>query len=258
MAPWIRLLTAGVHGQPRGDIRAMLISPALSAALGRSLTQARAVADGSLLKAWPVHGSPYRASLAGDINWAYGWVPERLWEAAIAAFESVPPEERAVAVRAAVTRVAWELGLRNELTVAVARTRRSGEEVLAGAEPGAYKKWVSREDDLVCEWCRLLASQPAIPVGQEFSYGSSASWSRQPPRVYMDLLSCPAHPRCRCKLILVRAPGVTLTHPSSAGESWRFMSAESVRAIPEARYQALREFYSAAVHELGKVSEAEL
>jgi hypothetical protein len=251
MASWIRLLTAEVRKQPTGDIHAILNSQELSAALGSSLGRARSVAEDSLAKVWPDSGSQYRASLEGDISRAYGQVPDQLWGTAISAFGSVPPERRAAAVSAAVVRTAWDLGLRNGLTVAVARTRRAGEEVLSRAGPGQKKIWITRDDSRVCAWCRLLASLPAIPVDQEFSYGQLAG-ARKPPKVYHDLLCPPAHPRCRCRLRLVRADWVRLTYPAPEPDFPVFMTAGQVRDIPGERYYALREFQAAALRELGQ------
>jgi hypothetical protein len=253
MALWIRLLAAEVRRRPGSDIHTILTSQELSSALGGSLRQARSAAEQGLARAWPESGSLYRRSLAGDIAWAYGWAPEQLWNAAISAFGSVPPEQRAAAVSAAAVRTAWDLGLRNELTVAVARTRRAGERVLDRSQPGQKKIWITRDDSKVCFWCRYLSQQPAIPVDQEFSF-SGLSSAQRPPKIYYDLLCPPAHPRCRCRLRLVRADWVRLTYPVPSEQPPLFMSASQVRDIPGARYYALHQFHAAAARELGRVT----
>jgi hypothetical protein len=246
---WVAMVARLVRADPGADIYAILASQAVSGELTRRLGQAQARAEAALNKAWPVAVSPYRARLVSDIRRAYEMAPGKLREEAVRAFQAAPPERRADAVSRKAAVEGWHLGLRNELTVAVAQTRREGEDVLARAESWQYKEWVTRRDPKVCEWCRLLASLGAIPVDQEFSYGTVTGW-RQPPRVYLNLLSPPAHPRCRCRIMLVRAGGVRLVNP--VPEQYLFMSAGLVRAVPEARYQALYDFHSAALRELGQ------
>jgi hypothetical protein len=248
---WIALVLRMVRGHPGADIYAILASPAMTAELERRLGQARALAEARLQRAWPASVSPYRARLADDIERAYEMAPGKFREEAIRAFLSTAPALRADVMSRELVAAAWQLGLRNELTVAVAQTRRAGEDVLARAEPGQDKTWVTRRDARVCVWCRFLASLGAIPVDEEFSYSSSVSTQR-PPRVYLNLMCPPAHPLCRCRIVLSRAGGAEPVASAPGAEYPLFMPASLVRALPEERYQALRDFHSAALREFGQ------
>jgi hypothetical protein len=263
-----------VRNNPGGDIYDILARPDIAGDLDRQLSVARLRAEAELGRAWPAAADlrlPYRARLESDLVRAYYEAASELRQAAIEAYQSVPSasfipgvtrpgdnpmmeaaNRRADEVARRTSAAAWRLGLRNQLTVEVAATRRAGEEVLARAEQGMLKKWKTRGDLKVCEWCRYLASQPAIPVDQEFSYDYAPRSRRQPPRIYLDLMCPPSHPRCRCRIILVR-PGSSEELAVDHGESPLFIPAQSVRTLPEDRYQALREFHSAAMHELGQV-----
>lgn len=272
VAEWVSLLAAVVANNPSGDIYDILARPDMAGDLTSQLEEAHQLAVTGLGRAWSVSSaSAYRESLAADIERAYGTADSAIRQAAIAAFQSVPPDmfvtgvtrpglnpqmdaarKRASEVSRQAAAAVWYLGLRNELTVRVARTRRAGEKVLAGAPEGWYKKWVSREDGRVCDWCRKLFRQPAIPLGEEFSYGERIG-HRSPPRVYLDLLCPPRHPRCRCRIILVRYGSPEAAASEAAGGGPLFVPAHAVRAMPEDRYQALHAFHSAALHELGQV-----
>jgi hypothetical protein len=261
---WVSLLAAVVQRNPHGDIYDMLSRPDVMRALDRRLGQARSLADGALESTWPgerVAGHLFRDSLDADIARAYSDAGVALRQAAITAFQSVPQPVngsaaseaaaarfRAAAVRRQASAAAWHLGLRNDLTVSVARTRRQGEDVLAKAPAGMLKQWVSRDDHKVCDWCLALAKAGPIPIDQEFSYGGLVGL-RRPPRVYRDLLCPPRHPRCRCRIILVGAG----TPGGSRGAPAPFVPAQSVRDMSEDRYRAMRDFHAAALHELGQV-----
>lgn len=271
VAEWVSLLSAVVSNNPNGDIYDILGRPDVAGELDLRLQQAQDKAEAGLHQVWAPSDSAYRGRLGQDIGTVYGDAASVLRRTAIAAFQSVPRAEfvagvtrpgdnpamdaarrRADEVARQAAAEAWHLGMRNEMTVLVAQTRHAGEDVLAAAVPGMDKKWVTRGDGKVCEWCRALASMPAIPVDQEFSHGGSVG-RRQPPRVYLDLLCPPRHPRCRCRIILVRRGSPEAAASAAAGGGPLFVPAQSVRAMPEDRYQALRDFHAAALHELGQV-----
>jgi len=281
VAPWIEHLSAAVRDNPSGDIYDMLAQSDTARLLEDGLTGAQSLAEDSLDEVWPPDSSAYRAGLAEDIDKAYATAAVSLRQAAIEAFNSVGPAwfvpgvdapgsdpsaeaaiRRAEEVERVTASAAWQLGSRNEMTVAVAEIRYRGEEVLARAEAGDghwLKKWVcrkgpdGRQDEKVCAWCRELDAMPAIPVWQEFPSGSSAS-GRCPPRVYRNLRSPPRHIRCRCHLILVRAEdGFSVPVLVSPADQTLFISAQDVRNMPAGRYHAHRAFHRAALFELGKV-----
>lgn len=271
-AEWVSLLSTIVRNNPGGDIYDILARPDVAGTLERKLAQALDLVEQRISSAYPLtYVTPYRDSLESDIQRAYYEAAAELRRSAITAFQSVPPAEfvhgehepgtnpameaahrRADEVATQAAAAAWHLGMRNDMTVRVAQTRRQGESVLRMARPGDYKKWVARKDGKVCPWCRLLASLPAIPVDQEFSHGHPVG-RQQPPRVYRDLQCPPRHPRCRCRIILVRAGSPEAAGSDLAGPAPLFIPAQSVRDMPEDRYQALHEFHSAALHELGQV-----
>lgn len=226
-------------------------------------------------RVWPSGLSPYRASLERDVTRAYSEALAQLRQAAVTGYAGVPPawfipgvhqpgenpamaaaDRRARLVVTTASAAVHYLGFRNEMTVDVARTRRLGEEVLAAASDGQLKKWVCRKDadgrpdSRVCYWCRRLDAMPAIPVGQQFDPGGYAG-SRRPPGIYYDLMCPPRHPRCRCRIILVRAGAAVPLQGRAVPVP--YVSADHIRSMPEDRYQALREFHHAALHELGQV-----
>lgn len=269
----------------------MLARSDIAGLLETGLIEARALAEGALVGAWPSSSSPYRASLMADIARLYATAEASLREAALEGFRLVPQEafvpgvsapgtnpameaagRRAQEVQRRVASAVWRLGLRNSLTASVAPVRRQGEAVLhsaAVAGPGWMVKWVCRKgpdgkpDPKVCYWCRLLDAMGPIPFGSEFPAGRPVGGMR-PPRVYFNLRCPPRHPRCRCHIILVRVggSGVSTWLPSEVGAPipYRveaapasFISAEEIRSLPAARYHALADFHRAALHELGQV-----
>lgn len=225
---WVRLLTAVVANNPGADPYDLLARPDVTSELARHLGDARARVQRELDQAWPP-GAPsaYRASLEADVARAYAEAAAGLRQAAVTAYQSVPAavfvpgvtrpgdnpamaaaRRRVAAVTAATSREAWHLGLRNELTVGVAKVRHAGEEALAGAPAWAMKEWVTRRDAKVCDWCRALARAGPVPVWQEFSHGGPVGGHR-PPRVYLDLMCPPRHPRCLPGDSLVAAESVS-------------------------------------------------
>lgn len=280
LSSWLGLLSLVVRNNPDGDVYDMLARPDVVHLMEIGLEHAEELVRRELFRAWPSGTSPYRASLERDISRAYGEARAQLREAAVRAFREVPREEfipgvhqpgenpaMAAAVRRAhmVVRQASSavhyLGFRNEMTVDVARTRWLGEALLASADAGQLKKWVCRKDakdrpdSRVCEWCRRLDAMPAIPADQQFVSGEYAG-SRRPPRIYYDLMCPPRHPRCRCRIILVRITGVQGSPALLRGKESApaaYVTADHIRSMPEDSYQALREFHHAALHELGQV-----
>jgi hypothetical protein len=273
---WVALLESVTRNNPQADPYDLLARPDVMRAMERSLANAQAKAQASLDKAWPPGSSRYRDRLQQDVEQAYVQAPAAMRAAFAQAFYSVQAgtfvpgvstpgtnpvmraaEQRATAVRNQLSSAAWHLGFRNEMTESVAGVRRAGEAVLAGAEPGWMKKWECRKDSRgrpdkrVCGWCRALDAMPAVPVEQEFPEGDYIG-TRRPPRVYVDLSCPPRHPRCRCRIILVRS-GTPSPAPSPREAPDLFVSADDVRAMSEGRYEALRGFHHAAVHELGQV-----
>jgi hypothetical protein len=260
LAPWTDLLGRVVQNNPSGDIYDMIARPDLARRLEEGLTRAQELAETAFAEAWPDDlspWSPYRASLAADLDRAYATASATLRQVAIESFR-LGPQEMLRRVASAV----WQLAFRNEMTVAVAETRHHGEEVLARAEHAGIaweKKWVCKKapggkpDSKVCGWCRLLDAMPAIPVGTEFPPLAPIG-NRRPPRPYRDLMCPPAHPRCRCKLILVH-PGISdvTGAPLSPAEVSLFVTAQSVRDMTVGKYNALTDFHRAALHELGQV-----
>lgn len=275
LGSWISLLGTVVRNNPNGDVYDMLARPDLSGLLSGDLATAEALVMAAFEVAWPPSDpTPYRASLEGDIQRAYAEAPAVLRAAAIAAYQSVPPVpfvrgqhppgtnpnmeaaiKRAAAVEKAVTAAAAYLAFRNQMTVDVAAVRYRTEHVIHDGNDGWLKKWVCRKDAAgqpdarVCDWCRMLDAMGPIPIGEEFPAGDMVG-NRRPPRVYFDLLGPPRHPRCRCRIILVRA-GASGSVFSPAPV--QLISADSVRHMSPDRYGALRDFHRAALHELGQV-----
>lgn len=277
---WDQLIAAVVGNNPRADIYDLLGRPDVASLLREELAADRALVEVALLTAWPIPPpSLYRDRLEGDIATAYDQAEAVMRGAAVQAFYSITAGEfipgvsvpgsnpvmeaaraRQRAVAQAVAAAALWLGFRNEMTIEVARVRHRAELVLAeGAGSGWLKKWecrkdaAGRPDHRVCDWCRRLDALPAIPLWQEFSYGGYMG-RRRPPNVYYDLQCPPRHPRCRCRIILLRAGAPpSPQQPAAAAAPVLFIPAESVRTMPEDRYQALRDFHRAALHELGQV-----
>jgi hypothetical protein len=218
-----------------------------------------------------------------DIARLYATAEATLREAALSGFRSVPDgvfipgastvgsnpameaaQRRAQEVQRRVASAVWSLGFRNDMTVSVAPVRKRGESVLAEAAeagPGWEVKWVCRKgpdgrpDPRVCHWCRLLDAMGPIPIGTEFPAGAPVG-GRRPPRVYFNLRCPPRHPRCRCRIILVRAGGgrdADEGADQATASPALFISADDIRSMPAARYDALADFHSAALHELGQV-----
>jgi hypothetical protein len=259
----------------------MLARPDIAGHLEAGLAEAQGLAENALATAWPSDASPYRASLAADIARIYSTSEAVLRQAAVDGFRLIPQEvfvpgvsapgsnpqmeaalRRSQEVQRRVASAIWQLGLRNSLTASVAPVRRQGEAVLADATeagPGWEVKWVCKKDaagqpdSRVCHWCRLLDAMGPIPIGTEFPAGVPVGGMR-PPRVYFNLRCPPRHPRCRCRIILVRAGGGQTSTTVSAGTAPAlFISSDDIRAMPAARYDALTDFHSAALHELGQV-----
>lgn len=199
-------------------------------------------------------------------------------------------EERAAAVRAAILEVAAEIALRNQLSLGVATV---AAETLAGISHGqdleragehVWKQWLCSHqppDDRTCHWCRALNGM-IIPLRANFPAGTAADLTghgrlTRPPRVYHGILpGPPRHPRCRCRLriltnlpargvssgssgqggaaaeVVDRGPGGEAAAPSPANASG-FLAAADIRALPQDKYDGLRAFLLAAVHELGQV-----
>jgi hypothetical protein len=281
LALWSDLLVTVVRNNPYGDIYDMLARPDISGALENGLAEAEALAESALAKAWSPGSSPYRASLVADIARLYATAATALREAAIIGFRSVPDgvfipgvsapgsnpameaaQRRAQEVQRRVVSAVWRLGLRNSLTASVAPVRKQGESVLADAAeagPEWEVKWVCRKgpdgrpDKRVCHWCRALDAMGPIPIGTEFPAGDPVG-GRRPPRVYFNLRCPPRHPRCRCRIILVRAGTAQEAASTTAVVvPALFISADDIRAMPADRYHALADFHGAALHELGQV-----
>jgi hypothetical protein len=283
LAPWADLLVTVVRNNPSGDIYDMLSRPDISGLLETGLAEARARAENALTTGWPSGASLYRASLMADIARLYATAEGTLRDAALEGFRLVPQavfvpgvsapgsnpgmesaQRRAQEVQRRVVSAIWRLGLRNSLTASVAPVRRRGEAVLADAAEAGHEwmvKWVCRKgpdgrpDARVCHWCRLLDAMGPIPIGSEFPVGDPVGGMR-PPRVYFNLRCPPRHPHCRCRIILVRVGGgrdAEVGVGQATASPALFISADYIRAMPAARYDALADFHSAALHELGQV-----
>lgn len=187
-------------------------------------------------------------------------------------------QRRAQAVREAVSGQAQALALRNGLSVNVAagqsRTQAfldqaAGQEQRTGQKLG--KRWVSRLASNTCAWCRWLHGK-VVPVGDEFPH-PPALGGHSAPRLYLGRLFGPGlHPNCRCRLetVVLEEGGLP---PAEAGPGPEpgavpepeiapapepalvpagFVSSTDIAAMPEERYQQLRGFLRAALHELGQ------
>lgn len=276
LSAWIALLSQVVQNNPYGDIYDLLARPDVTRLLERGISQARVDALAALNDAWPDTSSAYYQALRADIERAYAEASGSLRDTAVAAASTVPQVgfvpgvhrpgsnpsheaaiSRARAVRAAVTAAVMWLGYRNDLTVSVARTRVATERRLAEGrrQSGVLKRWVSRKDSKVCPWCRWLDSQDPIPIDAEFSRPPNIG-GHAGPRIYLDLLGPPLHPRCRCRLVLVPAREIQAARANrdpdpmlDPPEAWS-IDAESVRAIPPGRYNTIKAFMHESVREL--------
>jgi hypothetical protein len=200
--------------------------------------------------------------------------------------------DRAAAVQAAVLRWARQAAVRARMTVSMAEGAGAASSVLADAlardAEGAplRKRWLAHiERGNCCIWCRRLhgvtvglresfapylgapaelphtqARQVRSPAGERrygLPLGSRIIYTH-PPRLYHGELQGPLlHPFCQCRMEIVPAAGqaasswprVRRLSSSPAG----FLTAASVRAIPDEQYEAQVTFMKAAVHELGLV-----
>lgn len=264
LSRWLRLVVADL--QSGQDVYRAVAGSAEARELHRAVGSAADLVLRDFDQAWPPASSPYRDQLLRDIDSLWLGAEAELRDAVISAWWSASPSDRARAVARAAAAVIWKFGFRSEMTLNVAATRGQGEKLLSGASSGAYKKWRCRRgpdgrpDKNVCEWCRFLDAQPAIPVGQEFSLAGHRSIHR-PPRTYLDLLAPPCHPRCRCRVVLVK-PGAPEPGPAGLTSPPEqlvgtisvpdfFISAAAIRAMPEDRYLAISALHRAAVCRLG-------
>lgn len=225
------------------------------------------------------------ALLRADIRQAWHSVPQASFQPGVTPPGTNPGKEaahrRSEAVREAIMGRAGNIALRNRLSAEVAAVAaRTAEQIATGEEAEragdqAWKQWQCRHsppDSRTCYWCRALHGM-VIPLHASFPAGEPADLSghghlTQPPKVYRRVLpGPPRHPRCRCRIVIIkqlpsgeRGQGASAGFPSaSAGATAPtdlapgFLAASDIRAMPEAKFQAIIHFLEAAVHELGQV-----
>lgn len=247
-----------------------------------------AEADSPLL-AHLIHDAarPYGAvdGLHQAIRHAHASVPVRHREPGRPATDPVGESaaSRARAVQEAVEEFGRRAVFRNRLSVQVAAAAARTEAVLdlgRGMQAEGrvvYKRWRARTDSsLTCHWCRhldgvtILLDEDFAPfIGSAADLGGHGRLTRPPEPYRGQLPGPPLHPHCgeRCRIELVAAwPGDSSPGPQPGSLSavppvppavprpdGVFLPAAAVRALPEARYQALIAFLRAAVLELGQV-----
>jgi hypothetical protein len=300
---------------PRGTADDLLRRPDTSAVLQGALDESRQAAEDLVRRHWDDAGAAGSddemlshllddlrrifgnvAHLRGLVRHAHASVPQRQFVAGVTPPGENPSqraaEERADAVRDALTGWGRQAALRARMTAHMAEGAGDAAAVLAGAlarEAAGevlMKRWRAHPDQpSCCLWCRRLhgitiglrasfapylggavampqtvSRKVASPEGEQ-RFGLPAG-SRiiltHPPKPYRGKLQGPLlHPFCRCRLEIVRAGGSAETSADGREDralpSAGFLAADSIQAMPEDVYQADRAFLQAAVYELDKV-----
>lgn len=268
-----------IQANPQGTITDVLDDrPDVRQSLMASLASARSAARTALAQAYPGQDitSPLYQSLIADIDDAYAHAPSQIRHALLQVFHAHPDVqfqpgihtpgenpsshaalERAQAARSVISALGSSLALRNGLSVHVADAGGRTEALLADAPPGSYKRWrasMDGKDPRSCAWCRALHGT-SVPVTVQFPHPSQIG-THKPPKLYMGVLpGPPLHPNCRCEIDILDAepqPPVGL-QPTALRSTTLMLSSEDVASLPTERYQQLRHFLSAALHELGQI-----
>jgi hypothetical protein len=308
-----RYVSLLVQNNPAGAAGELLSRPDVDAVLADTLDRAREAAAEAVRQEWAAGGGPqhdYLSWLTDDVDRSYealgrlrteirrahAAVPQRHFEPGTSTPGTAPAaesaRERAAAVRDAVLHTGSELAQRSRLTLEVASaaavTFREIEEGTQQAMAGAHvwkqwqcRSWPAPPDARTCHWCRALNGF-IVPLHGNFPPGSPADLSghgrlTRPPRLYRGMLQGPPrHPRCRCRIKILRqlpaspvpsgtggqggAAAAAPLHgavgrtgpPGGLEDPGSLLAAADIRALPEDKYQALAAFLKAATHELGQ------
>jgi hypothetical protein len=222
--------------------------------------------------------------LRADVRAAWNSVPQAAFVPGVTPPGVNPTTEagqhRAEAIRQAILGFGSSLALRSRLTAEVAGTASATVGVMAGGEEQreagevVYKQWLCSSqppDERTCPWCCAL-NGIVVPLHTAFPSGEPADLTghgrlTRPPRWYRGWLQGPPrHPRCRCRIVIITPPEGVASEAGGQGASPGgaspgagagapraapgFLAAADIRALPEARYQALMHFLGAATLEL--------
>jgi hypothetical protein len=235
------------------------------------------------------------AHLHGIVRHAHASVPQRHFARGVSPPGSNPQMEaagqRANAVQTALLNWGRQAALRAVLAERMAegggRTAAALAQALDREARGELllKRWTADVNSpTCCLWCRrlhgvtiglresftpYLGGPVAMPHSRARKVATRAGERRyglpvgapiiytQPPRPYRGRLQGPLlHPRCRCRLEIIRTGDPAVTSPETgggAGEHAPFISADDIRDMPEQDYQADLAFVQAAVLELNQV-----
>ena len=234
------------------------------------------------------------AHLHGIVRRAHASVPQRHFVRGVSRPGSSPQMEaaaqRALAVQAALLNWGRQAALRAVLAERAAegggRTAATLAEALRREARGEQllKRWTADvSSPTCCLWCRrlhgvtiglresfipYLGGPVAMPRARDRRVATRAGERRyglpvgtpiiytQPPRPYRGRLQGPLlHPRCRCRLEIIRAGAPAVTSPQDGGGAGHapFISADDIRDMSEQDYQADLAFAQAAVLELDHV-----
>jgi hypothetical protein len=239
----------------------LLARPDVEAELASALAEAAHAAEDAVVSAWDNSGGVDESvinHLMADIDRQFNALPHL--RSLIRKTHGGGEQE----VRSAIVSFSREVALRASLTEVMAHgAGRTSAVLAAGQEAQAqgrvvYKRWRSRRLPTSCHWCLELDGL-TIPLRSDFRiYLKAADLSgtgrlTHPPKPWHGKLTGPLlHPHCRCWLELVPELVSVQTSQQVVARAG-FISASSIRAMPEQQYQSMISFMEAAIHELGQL-----
>jgi hypothetical protein len=289
LAPAARYLAAVAEDMPAESLTRLLHRPDVTATLQDVLDEAREAAAAAVQQAWDDTGAPGHPALSAllrDVDRQLSSVSHLRGEILAAHREGTGPS-------AAVLGYGRKAALRARMSLATAESMGRTEAAIADAVVSeasgqrVRKRWRAHvEKTTCCFWCRKLngvtiglhesfaphlGGPVELPHQRERRVATPAGARRfrqgigtpivvtHPPQPYHGDLQGPGlHPFCQCWLEIVRTSPAQAREededqPPAPAAPAGFVSAAHIRELPEARYQALVSFVSAATHELGQV-----